>query len=316
MEARNQNPKRWHSELAENWKPFLVVGLHPLVLTFLVISIVLIIYASSQTDSKMATILSILLSLTTGLLGGIASKKWDDLTQEKVILTRGKSANRNLQLLLERSISLEKRVTVYLHRYSDETYRTNITPEVLITYLEEIIQECISIENFIVNAIQDWTDILPEADIKSIISYIQELRNKAEEIQYKHDLVTNELKQLKEETTEEKKALIKEKRALEDELRRVRSEAYHSVLRSGVPNISESLISGGSITAKSLIGSSISDIDSSLSLGKSRFFNAREESGLIKFDLGSADGLIRDQSSPTEPPKTKPEETKAEVTKP
>jgi len=269
MEAKNQNGKKWYSDLSSSWGSFLSVSLNPLVIIFFLVSLLLLFFSSRQTDPQLTILLTLMLSVITSLLGGIVASKWGDLTQEKVLLTRGKSANRNLQLLLERSISLEKRVLVYLTRFSDNDYRGNITPEVLVTYFEETIQECLSIENFIVNSIQDWTDILPEADIKSVISYIQEQKNKVEEYQNKLEMVTRELSMSIEQNTESSAkaaSLLEERNKLITEINQMRENMQISASRTGVANIPSSFLSGGTATTNAMFNHTEIDLRSQYDL--------------------------------------------------
>jgi Rps23 Pro-64 3,4-dihydroxylase Tpa1-like proline 4-hydroxylase len=192
----------------------------------------------------------------TGLLGGVVSKKWDDLTQERIISTRAKSSVRNLQLLLDNSISLEKRVISFIKRITDPSNKNNVTSEVIKTYFEEIITQCLTIENFIINSIQDWTDILPQANIESVITNIREMKNNIVELQSRLDSVNHELELSKEKTLEEiqeKEILIKEKGDLEAKLSDLYQESLSSANRAGYPTISGSLVTGGTIDSQAYL---------------------------------------------------------------
>ncbi len=258
MEDKEIKNEKWHLELKRNWTTIITIVLNPLVIIFILISFLLILYSTKLTDPRLSIILSIILSVITGLLGGVVSKKWDDLLQERIISTRAKSSVRNLQLLLDNSISLEKRVISFIKRITEPSNQNNITSEVIKTYFEEIITQCLTIENFIINSIQDWTDILPQANIESVITNIREMKNNIVELQSRLDFVNHELELSKEKTLEEiqeKEILIKEKEDLEAKLLGLYQESFSSANRAGYPTISGSLVTGGTIDSQAYLHS-------------------------------------------------------------
>src|SRR5258708_39095705 len=123
--------------LQGRWKAFWFVILDPWVLVFFVTTFLLSAgLISGQSDKTVVATLTFLVSLFSGILGGIVAKRWDDITQEKIIETRGKLANRGLNLLLSNVIAMERRVRLYLQRYTDLGYKKNVSSEVLKTYFE------------------------------------------------------------------------------------------------------------------------------------------------------------------------------------
>jgi hypothetical protein len=266
-----EDRKKWYSDILKNWSIFFSIISNPLVIILGIASIVLLNYSSKQTDPTIANTFFLISSAITGLFGGILAKKWDDLTQETTISVRAKSAVRNLKLVLNRSIEIEKRVNLYIKRI-DEKYQTKNNLEVLSTFFEEIVGQIIAIEEFIINSIQDWTDIRPEADLRPFIDLINEYKNKAIEIQTTLDNVIRELESSKETTAEEKQekeSLRKERDTLLSKLNELHSKSNLSALKAGVPNMSGSIISGGSTNFVNYTYTSEHVIDTSIPIHES-----------------------------------------------
>lgn len=169
--------KRW-TQLGQNWMGFLALVLDPLVLFLLVAAILLGVVVVTQRDPVVVAVLTIILGVASGLLGGVVSQKWSALTEEKVICARGRLAVRGLKLLLGNITALERRVREYLERHAASNGTPTLTPAVTQTCLEEIIERCVVLQEEALSSIENWTDIVPEADIKTQIGVITQLRLK------------------------------------------------------------------------------------------------------------------------------------------
>lgn len=235
------------NDLTESWKAFILTVLYPWVLVFLIFTSVFVILQFYYFDLILNAIFSILISLSAGILGGIATKRWENLTEEKIITNKGRSAIRNLWHILGGISLIKRRVDVYRSRYEDETYKTNISEEVIKTYLEEIIEKCFNTEVEVLNSIEDWSDILPEfADVKPKIAEIQELNNRYNNLMEHAEQLDEELEQPEEKTEDEIKKLKKEKNELRREIVRLRNELKEKSSQLGTP-----LFTGSVITSRS-----------------------------------------------------------------
>ncbi len=79
MEKKPQQPIiKKLKDLGDNWLNFIYLLINPFVLFLLIASIFLLIYSSKLTDPYMISIFTIIISIVTGLLGGIYAKRWDD----------------------------------------------------------------------------------------------------------------------------------------------------------------------------------------------------------------------------------------------
>lgn len=190
--------------LSKKWELFWNIIFDPWTLCLLIATIILICMSHSQTSSNSATatLLTILITLSSTVLGGRITKQWFDITEGGVLIARGKSAVRGLKLLLKSIISLDKRVQNYLTKTHSQK-----APEVVITWLEEIRERCNILAEESVNSIENWTDIVPEADVKTHIGIISELRFKLENNEKDLKSLGIELTQTKDKSKEERKQL-------------------------------------------------------------------------------------------------------------
>ena len=140
----------------------------------LIISLAILSYNSvNQANVLVSTLLFILITVASAILGGRIAKHWADITEVSIVSARGHAAVRNLKLLLRLVTALEKRVTVFRIREEDILNQ----PEVTKRNYEEAIETCKQIQEQTVNSIENWTDIVPEADIKTEIGVISDLKD-------------------------------------------------------------------------------------------------------------------------------------------
>lgn len=209
------------SKNLEGWIDFIGIILSPIYLSLLVASILLYLFSIKQTDGTIVAVMTLIVSLFTGILGGIYAKKWDDISSEKVIVARGKSAIRSLKLLFTSTVSLERRVCVYLER-CNESNRLN--RELVRLHLEDVIERCNLLEEEVLSSIENWTDIIPEADVKTQIGLLSKLKLEVEDRTAELILLNEELEKTKDKSLEDKESLKKEIVNRENELKKTRRE--------------------------------------------------------------------------------------------
>jgi hypothetical protein len=232
------------SSQRNRWKTLREILFYPWIILLFIGTLLLTSILLNQTNVILIATSAFLISLFSGVLGGIVAKRLDTITEEKLIIAKGNSAYSSLQLLLSSVISLERRVRLYRQRYIDKEYNKKINPEVINTYFEEVIDECVSLEEKVINSIEDWTDILPNVEIMSVLYIIRELKIEfnAESAHLEH--VNNELKEIKNKSMDEMSELNKGRIYITEELSRIRKELLKKSAQIGVPSISESLIAG------------------------------------------------------------------------
>ncbi len=182
---KNHNPflfwKETWGNIKRQWSSFFVIILHPLILVLLFSCYILFSFSSqpqitngdnTETGIKLYQLSVLVLSVLTGIIGGIITKKWDELKGGGILVTRGKSAIRGLKLLLNNISAFERRVKIYLRKLSDD----NENYDLILSNYEEMIDKCNSLQEEAVNAIEEWQDIIPEANIKTQIGQISSLK--------------------------------------------------------------------------------------------------------------------------------------------
>lgn len=155
------------------------------------------------------------ISILYGILGGVWEKRWFDVTEENILKVRGKSAIRNMTLLCRNIAAMQRRVFTYNNYQSKSAGNDNSTN----FYLEEVIERCKLLEEEVISAIEDWQDIIPQADVSTSIGMITELRIEMEDIKLERDKLAIELQDNQGKTSEEISNL---KRKLEENNRKYR----------------------------------------------------------------------------------------------
>lgn len=232
------------SSQRNRWKTFREILFYPWIILLFIGTLLLTSILLNQTNVILIATSAFLVSLFSGVLGGIVVKRLDIITEEKLIIARGNSACRSLQLLLSSVISLERRVRLYLQRYNNQEYNKRINSEVINTYFEEVVEECVSLEEKVINLIEYWTDILPNVEIKSDLNLIKEMKIEYYDKSAQLEQVNKELREIKNKSDEEISELNKGRINITEELSRIKKELLKKSAQIGAPSISESLIAG------------------------------------------------------------------------
>jgi rubrerythrin len=223
--------EKWE-EFKNAWGDFIRILFSPSVLILILATIGLIIGNQTQENNPFfSKTITFIISIFSGIVGALIAKKWIEINEAGILVTRGKSAIRGLKLLLLNINSLEQRVNVHLNRLIEKDPHSEIAKH----NYEEIIEKCNSLEEEALNAVEEWEDIIPEANIKTKIGVISRLKgergNLEEEIE--------KLKKQKEESDEVSEELTKELEEKENELVEVKDE-----LKSKEWELDNSILSG------------------------------------------------------------------------
>ncbi len=236
---------QWQSQ----WINFFIVVSQPSVLIPIIAAIVLLWVSIGQSDILnpwIQAILAIFISITSGWVGSSISKRWDELTEGKILIIRGKSAIRSLNLLLRNIAAIENRITHYIKRL-DKSHRED---EFIRNSYEEIAERCITLRDVALNSIQHWADIVPEAEAASEVLLISKLKTKAKNTEREKIELVAKLSKAKEES-KEKKVLEKRLEVIENQLYEIRMdlEKKHRQINASpiLKGISEEIISGSSL---------------------------------------------------------------------
>ncbi len=192
--------------LKKRWMLFFDVLIDPWNL-LLIIAVAVFYYLSlNQASSLASTLLFILITLSSGMLGGRIAKQWADLTEGSIVIARGRSAVRSLKVLLRLVTALEERI----HNFRIREDEIEKYPEVTKRNYEEVISSCKHLQEQTVNSIENWTDIIPEADIKSEIGVISDLKNTLIDKENELEQLNQQLNEVAGKSVDERSKLKKE----------------------------------------------------------------------------------------------------------
>lgn len=213
--------KGFWSGLGSRWATFLSVALEPGTLLLLVALGLLYLYSGKENNEQTSVLIFLLLTIASVVLGGRITKKWIELSEGDLVVARGKSAVRSLMLQLRSIAALENRMRLFRSAESEIEEQ----PDVVKRNYEEAIRTCESLQEQTVGAIENWTDIVPEASIKSQIGVISDLKvaigEREDQLEsLKTELQDTEGKSKKENTSLRKQIIDGEEQiaALQDEL--------------------------------------------------------------------------------------------------
>ena len=168
--------EKWETkkeDFKERWSTFLKVIFDPWAAALYLLMGILTVFYSQATENSIKTLLTLLFSIVAGFIGGVLTKKWSDLNDEKILFARGVNAIRSLKLLLQQTIAAENRVRLFFKKIDKKT-----KIELIKSSYEEILDRHRLLEEQTIGAIENWNDIIPEADVKTQIGIISELKQR------------------------------------------------------------------------------------------------------------------------------------------
>jgi hypothetical protein len=224
------------AQLKNKWKDFSSVLFDPWVLIMLILTVGSIILAKDQTNKLVISVMNVFIALFSGVLGALLLKRWLDLTESRALVIRGKSAIRSLKILLNAIAQLEKRVI----KFTEEHREVNgASKELVLTHLEEVADKTNALEEQVLNSVEDWTDIIPEAEISTKIGVISDLKSTIEDR-------TSQISQLQNELRDARNQSEASQKMLRDRIETFRAEidTTKRQLREYERQIDQSVLSG------------------------------------------------------------------------
>lgn len=227
--------------LKQKWGTFLNIVLDPWVCALLVLTGILYYFLTNVNDGNIenkwvVTVITTIISLITGLLGGVIANKWAQLTEMKVLVARGKSAIRGLKLILLNVANIEKRTKDYIGNIDEENSEYKLIKS---TY-EEVIEKCNIVEEEIISAIENWTDIIPEVEnFKTEIGLVSSLKTHQNTLICEIDKLQEDITKIQQTESEEKSKLEEKLNQKTKELDKTKSD-----LRNKEQELNKSIFSG------------------------------------------------------------------------
>jgi len=221
--------------LKDRWAVFGGIVLDPWTLLLIVATACLFYASTLKASPVVSSLLSILITLSSAILGGRATKQWMDITEHGILAARGRSAVRGLKLLLRNITALERRVSSFC---ADEE-RIAGSSMLTVRNYQEITETCNLLEEETVNSIENWTDIVPEADMKTQICLISELKRAIKEKEDDVQTLKEQMGKAIGESEKDKERLHKEVRDRERQIEKLQSDLVSSQIGLGLKGVSD-----------------------------------------------------------------------------
>ena len=155
----------WKKFLQE-WKNFAITIFSPWTVCLIAITLYFAYRTAGQKTPENIAIFTFILSIFSGVTGGLISKNWMDLTEQRVLVTRGKSAIRSLVLLIFNIGSAQLRVGEYSAEIEDLGDDEDPDSDLVANWLKEEILRLNNLREEAIKSVENWTDIIPEANIR------------------------------------------------------------------------------------------------------------------------------------------------------
>lgn len=163
------NWDRWKSD----WGAAVRIILQPPTLVFLSLAIGFLIGSVKENNKAAAISFTILTSLTTGILGSYVATKWSEHLDRRILTVRGKLAVIYLKVLLNCIDFTQQRVSQYVNQCKKKPESAEGGYYV---WLSETGEKLRYMYEQTVGCIETWSDVIPEANIRSEMSKLEELR--------------------------------------------------------------------------------------------------------------------------------------------
>ena len=162
--------------LKAQWKKLFLVLFDPWVLVLFSATVGLLLLSGGPLTTLTGPsnfVLLLLITLISVILGGRFAGRWRGLTEEPLVVEKGKTAIRNLKLLFSNLSNLENSIRKHLQNLNgahEDVVANN--------YYEDMFDlSLMMIKEELIHSIEDWMDVIPEAKLKLHIEGMRDLKN-------------------------------------------------------------------------------------------------------------------------------------------
>lgn len=195
-EAAKEPPKE-AGPIRAQWRKFRELVCEPWTCLLLIASIGLFAVGQQKgLSGGVSALLQVLLAVVTGVLGARVTNLVSEASGEGIIVARGKVAVRGLKLMLVQTAAFERR----LRRFVAAKDHIDSHPEVTKRNYEEAIEFCRRIQEEAASAMETWGDVVPSADLSSLIGRITEAEEQRDASSRELEKAKSELQQAAENT--------------------------------------------------------------------------------------------------------------------
>lgn len=150
------------------WKKFWRLVAEPWTLILLLASIALFAIGQQKLEPSVTALVQILLAVSSGVLGARVTNLLETASGKSILEARGKVAVRGLKLMLVQTAAFQRRV----QRFIDNRQHIEGNPDVTVRNFEETVEFCRRIQEEAASAMETWVDVVPSADLSSLIGRI------------------------------------------------------------------------------------------------------------------------------------------------
>lgn len=213
--------------LRDQWGQFAIVMFSPLVVVLVLSAVTSIgVQARLGMGSGINAFFTVITAVLTGVAGAVIHDRWSKMRGEAVISARGRSAVRGLRLLLRHLNSFDEHHLHSVRKLHFDTDDPNRIDPLEGKIMEDVHFYLKQLRNHIINAIDEWTDFVPEA--QSLVTGRDVVEITEREIAEKNRKL--ELVSMKLRSTEAEQELSDAERKLEvGELKRQRDELREDI---------------------------------------------------------------------------------------
>ncbi|HGM5034467.1 TPA: hypothetical protein ACKPZU_000199 [Stenotrophomonas maltophilia] len=140
----------------------------PWTLLLLGTSVALFVIGQQKLSPSVTALIQILLAVASGVLGARVTNLLESAAGKSILEARGKVAVRGLKLMLVQTAAFQRRV----ERFIDNRQHIETNPDVTVRNFEETVEFCRRIQEEAASAMETWVDVVPSADLSSLIGRI------------------------------------------------------------------------------------------------------------------------------------------------
>lgn len=152
------------------WIKFWSLVSEPWTAILLVASVALFVIGQQKLQPSVTALVQILLAVASGVLGARVTNQLETASGKSILEARGKVAVRGLKLMLVQTNAFQVRI----QRFLQNREHIEKHPEVTERNYEEAIEFCRRIQEEAASAMETWGDVVPAADLSSLIGRITE----------------------------------------------------------------------------------------------------------------------------------------------
>lgn len=220
MKSKHSNRQKWGVFIQMLFDPFVFI------LSLIIIAFIYC-YTVNSANADIRTFLTIGISILSSVWAGIVSNKWLKIFEEQAIEARGKTAIKNLSLLISSIENVEKRID----KFQKCCEPAELNKELLKSNFQEIEENLKILKDIGYNSIETWKDIIPEADLSKIATRIKELQGQLGKQTNEKNELKEKLSSIKDET-EETKSLRNKLENYETQIGQLSSELHNCKMSS------------------------------------------------------------------------------------